>query len=157
MKCILTSDSHGNSLGFDKLFQEENFDFLFFMGDGVRDLGLYANLAQVYAVSGNCDYFCDEPNEKQITLCGKKILITHGNMYGVKSGLGQLVTYAKSLGVNYVFYGHTHKYDVQLIDGIYFINPGSFRASSDGECKYITMYLGERGCNVEQSTLSLYD
>ena len=84
MKFIIISDSHGNKEGIDKIFKEIQFDGLIFLGDGVRDLSSYMNYNNVYCVSGNCDFFSSIPNERELIIMGRKVLITHGNKYNVK-------------------------------------------------------------------------
>ena len=79
MKIVVISDSHGNSIGIDKIFQNIKFDYLFYLGDGLNDLGNYIFLDNVFAVSGNCDFFSDYPNEREFNLNNIKFLITHGN------------------------------------------------------------------------------
>ena len=44
MRIILVSDSHGNKDGIVKLINNESCDYLFFLGDGLSDLGVYENL-----------------------------------------------------------------------------------------------------------------
>ena len=63
MRILLVSDSHGNRDGIEKLIENEQFDYLFFLGDGLSDLGLYDNIENIIAVSGNCDFFSVVPNE----------------------------------------------------------------------------------------------
>lgn len=145
MKIVLLSDSHGNKDGIDKLFSSVDFDYLFFMGDGLNDFGCYLDMENVYAVSGNCDFFSRLDNEKYVELGGKKIFFTHGNKYGVKLNLDKLITRAKEIGVDLVFYGHTHNQRVDLIDGIYFINPGKFFPNSSKEsCGLILNIDGDK-------------
>ena len=133
MRLVLISDSHGNSQGVDKIFQTLKFDYLFFMGDGLSDLGNYEYLDNVIKVSGNCDFFSREVNERILEIGGYNFLITHGNKYGVKLGIGKLVEYAKNKNVQFVFYGHTHIQRIEQIDNIYFINPGKFAKNREGE------------------------
>ena len=133
MKIVVISDSHGNRVGIDNIFQKIKFDYLFFLGDGLQDLGTYINLDNVIAVSGNCDYFTDVENELDFIIDGKKFFITHGNKYGVKYSMNSLCKKANELGVDFCFYGHTHRQIVENIDGVYYINPGSFqRGKLDG-------------------------
>ena len=68
MKLILISDSHGNSKGINKILDSQNFDYLFFMGDGLGDLGAALNLDNVYVVSGNCDFLSSIPNERFVEI-----------------------------------------------------------------------------------------
>ena len=145
MKLILLSDSHGNKKAIDKIFEKESFDYLFFMGDGLSDLGTYINLENVYAVSGNCDFFSKVENEKVLDLCGYKIFLTHGNRYGVKSNLNLLVERAQEVGANLVFYGHTHRKHIEKIGETYFINPGKFYPNYEGESIAVELFLDEKG------------
>lgn len=149
MKIILISDSHGNKLGIDKLFKDVQFDYLFFMGDGLGDLDNYIYLDHVYAVSGNCDFFSRVENERYVELEGKKIFMTHGNKYGVKLGLTHLINRAKELEVDFVFYGHTHNMKVEKIDDIYFINPGKFSPNYDKESRGIILTIEEDNIRIE--------
>lgn len=127
MKIVVISDSHGNSVGIDKIFNEINFDYLFFLGDGLRDLSEYIYLDNVYAVSGNCDFFSVEPNEREIELDGKRFFITHGNNYGVKHSLHSVINEGLNRGVDFVCFGHTHNKFIEEIDGMTIINPGTFK------------------------------
>jgi putative phosphoesterase len=145
MKLILISDSHGNKEGIDKIFSQLDFDYLFFMGDGLSDLGTYINLEYVYAVSGNCDFFSRVDNEKCLELGEYKIFMTHGNKYGVKSSLNHLIERGDEVGANLVFYGHTHRQNIEYINNVYYINPGKFYPNSDGESVGIEVVLDENG------------
>ena len=55
-KILLISDSHGYETYINTLLQKD-YDYIFFMGDGLRDLGSIINLDNVYYVKGNCDYY----------------------------------------------------------------------------------------------------
>lgn len=127
MKIALISDSHGNKKGVDELISRGGFDYLFFLGDGLGDLGACLYLDNVIAVSGNCDFFSSEPNEKIFELKDFKFLITHGNKYGVKYSLESLIARAKEVGACIVCFGHTHKVFMEEVDGILFLNPGTFK------------------------------
>jgi len=143
MKLLLISDSHGSSRAINSLFDSQEFDYLFFLGDGLSDLGTYVNLDNVFYVSGNCDFFSREQGEKFIELEGKKIFYTHGNKYGVKSTLNKLVDRAEELGADFCFYGHTHKQKIEKIGNIYYINPGSFHKNMAGECVGLLVNINE--------------
>ena len=129
MKIVVISDSHGNSEGIDKIFRELEFDYLFFLGDGLKDLGDYINLQNVYAVSGNCDFFSIEPNEREFLLEGKKFFMTHGNAYGVKYSLHSIISEGVNRGVDFILFGHTHSKYIEDVDGIKVVNPGTFKNS----------------------------
>ena len=120
---IVFSDIHGDRHSFSRLQKiTENTDGAFFAGDGISGLGDFTN-KPFYAVKGNCDFVGEE--EKIIQLEGFKILLTHGHLYGVKSGYLRLIYRAKELGCDIVIFGHTHQPLIMQEDGILFLNPGT--------------------------------
>lgn len=144
MRIVVISDSHGNKKGIDKIFKTQNFDYLFFLGDGLIDLGSYIYLDNVFAVSGNCDFFSSIENEKVVVLENKKIFYTHGNKYGVKSSLDNLINEGKEVGADFVLFGHTHKKIAIEQDGVLIINPGSFHKSADGISRGLILNIDEK-------------
>ena len=136
---FIISDTHGRLELNENLLQIiKDSDYIIHLGDGKNDL--YALPKEfddkVYSVSGNCDGGGDD---KIIDVDGYKILLTHGHNYGVKSGLLHIKYYAKSKGVNAVFFGHTHIPEIVEEDGITFINPGSFRSYYGGSYCYAVL------------------
>lgn len=102
-------------------------DVLIHLGDNVDDVEELTKgfKGKVYAVKGNCDFSNTYPKENVIILEDKKILLTHGDLYGVKYGLTNLYYRAKELEVDIVLFGHTHEHLLLKEDGIIFMNPGS--------------------------------
>lgn len=149
MKFIIISDSHGNKEGIDKIFKEMQFDGLIFLGDGVRDLSSYMNYNNVYCVSGNCDFFSSIPNERELKIMGKKVLITHGNKYNVKSTLNYLKELCIKENYDIILFGHTHKKEVIQYNNSYIVNPGSFRGKADGKSSGLIMYIGENSIKFD--------
>nr|WP_192868029.1 metallophosphoesterase [Calderihabitans maritimus] len=101
-------------------------DLLLHAGDHYSDALVLAkelNL-EVKAVTGNCD-FADEILEQVFELKGKKFLLTHGHLYGVKTGYQRLYYRAKELKVDVVVFGHTHIPENRVVDDILLVNPGS--------------------------------
>jgi len=96
----------------------------------------------VIAVRGNCDFCSTSPNVETITLEGKKLFITHGHTYNVKSGLLNLSLAAKESGADLVIFGHTHNPTNLYDDGVYFLNPGSLRGLRGS---YALVDVGEKG------------
>ena len=108
-------------------------EVIFFLGDGISDaeaVALGDSCRMWIAVRGNCDstvFFknqCLNKNE-EITLEGKKIFLTHGDVYGVKGGLENLTAAARARGADIVLFGHTHAAKEAYDDGLYIFNPGS--------------------------------
>ena len=129
MKTIVAiSDSHGNAQALHQLkglFSE--CDFIVHLGDGARDMKDFYNDFgnKIYQVNGNCDVLSFGLKHFVLEVEKVKILLTHGDEYGVKSGLSRLVNFAKELGCRVVLYGHTHEAKIQEINDVLLINPGS--------------------------------
>ena len=146
MEILIFSDSHGKNDGMQMAIdrQVRPVDVIFFLGDGLRDADrLWTNGATLRTVRGNCDWFADAsvPSEQLVTLEGHRILATHGHLYGVKGGLGALISYAASLDADVGLFGHTHAPFLQTIPAgstvgggeltrpMYLFNPGSIGSS----------------------------
>ncbi len=137
MKIIVMSDSHGKTGNLiDIGFTQRDADAFLFLGDGWRDFDDFKAAFDdklCISVKGNCDLGCDEVNERIFELGGKKIIMAHGHMYSVKSGIGAMLAAAKRQGCDIMLYGHTHIAFNKYIDGVYVLNPGSVgRGGFDG-------------------------
>ena len=143
MKCLVFSDSHGSDyLVKEVLRMHSDAEVVFFLGDGLREID---TLAEAYpekfwiAVRGNCDFyslFKNKPAEKleTVSLCGYKIALTHGDLYGVKYGSAGLIKLALDTDADIILFGHTHapfeKYISEYEKPFYLFNPGSISAES---------------------------
>ncbi len=121
---VIVSDVHGNVSALEKILpvmKESN--YVFCLGDFKRDILLYQKELgdKIYAVAGNCD---GGGEDLVVDIEGCKILLTHGDRYGVKYSKYKLYLKAKELGVKYVFFGHTHISEITEENGITIINPG---------------------------------
>ena len=96
--------------------------------------------AKIYSVKGNCD---GGGADQIIEIEGVKVLLTHGDKYGVKNCLLNLSFRAKELGVNAVFYGHTHIANIEVIDKITFINPGCMTSFGQKSYCYAVFHQGK--------------
>ena len=110
------------------------FDYFLFLGDGLKDLGDYIYLDNVFAVAGNCDYFSSEPIERVFNANGVLIFYTHGHKYSVKSSLWQIKQQGRLEHADIVLFGHTHIPFVEKIDDMILANPGTFQAKTGGDC-----------------------
>lgn len=140
MKICICSDSHGNAFGLQRLLEREAPDYLWFLGDGLRDWERVKlpPLLPFAAVRGNCDPLCEEPEERCFILCGKRILLTHGHRRGVKTGLLPLEAEAVEQGLDLIFYGHTHRPAAERFGACQIVCPGSM---SVGEERYAILNL----------------
>ncbi len=135
MRYIIVSDTHGRREPIEKLYKQYPNDGIIHLGDYISDARWMLERTQghpVYAVKGNCDPYEHGPEELLLELCGKKVLLCHGHRYGVKSGIGQLLVYAKARGVDGVFFGHTHTPLLEQREGMLVMNPGSLKMGDYG-------------------------
>jgi putative phosphoesterase len=123
------SDSHGNvPLALLACDMAGTFDSLIHLGDGGEDAEILAHALDITVVhvAGNCDVCSAAPRELLLDYEGKKLLLMHGDAYGVKSGLGMLEKRAREAGVDAVLFGHTHRPTVTTLSGgILAVNPGT--------------------------------
>ncbi len=128
MKILIISDTHGQRSAAEDAFLKETPDAVFFLGDGTDDMEHLSRVfpsANVFAVKGNCDCFAEYPPYIVETVGGVRIFACHGHSHGVKSGLEQLISSAKSAGADIALFGHTHKALFRREPGMVLLNPGS--------------------------------
>lgn len=128
MKLAVFSDSHGSPQKMLDAIERLKPDIVVHLGDGEGDVALVKKhfpTLPLYAVKGNCDYRTMKPETKLFDVCGVKIFITHGHLYGVKSTRARLIDEAVRRGAGIAMYGHTHKAQLMQADGFTLLNPGS--------------------------------
>ncbi len=155
MKLLVVSDSHNMVLNsqIEKISTYGSFDILIHCGDKYKDAHKFAsklNIDRVYAVPGNCDI---APSNMSLILTeiieGKKIIITHGHLHGVKSSIEYIKDYAKEVNADIVLYGHTHCAQNEIIDNILFFNPGSTISPKCGDESFGIIEIFEGNVNSE--------
>lgn len=150
MKILVVSDTHGRDRELETAVEREApFDKLIHCGDVEgREIFIEA-LADCPCciVAGNNDFFCDLPREQEITIGGKKALVTHGHYYGVSIDLSGIADEARSRGCEITFFGHTHKPVVAQKNGVLVINPGSlaYPRQSGRKSSYVILNTDIRG------------
>lgn len=133
MKILVVSDTHGN---FSPVLQAhsltEPVDAVIHLGDGVEDANLLHSLIHldVITVSGNCDHDATAPREMLWICEGKRVLLAHGDAYGVKGGLERLEQRANEVDADIVLFGHSHRATCITSSGILFLNPGTLMRTS---------------------------
>jgi putative phosphoesterase len=131
MKILVLSDSHGNVRGMMEAVERfgSNADIIVHCGDGTRGeaehLKLNCTDKTVVCVRGNCDFVTALKDIEYLDVCGKRIMITHGHIFGVKYGLEKLCYKAREENADLVFFGHTHIPTDETAHGVRMINPGS--------------------------------
>ena len=137
MRILVLSDSprHNFTL-FTAITEEPTAEVVYFLGDGANEFEeaqlIYGKEQAFIGVRGNCDMNTFLPTKDIRTICGKKIMATHGYEQDVKFGLTDLQLEAVSEKCDIVLYGHTHIPYSTYKDGIYYFNPGSLREGCYG-------------------------
>lgn len=156
MKILVFSDSHGYYNRILRIIEKhENVDMCIHCGDIVSDCTALEALIdkdiKLFYVRGNNDSGSSVPTELETEICGKKIFITHGHTYGVKSGTDTLRKKIKE-GADLVLYGHTHIPDTMYFGGGILLNPGAICHMS--KCTYgvVTIENGTIKTSIELHT-----
>lgn len=157
MKCLCFSDSHGTSAYISRALEmHPDAELVFFLGDGLSDIDrfVYDRTKAWLAVRGNCDLVGDIGGSlvkkvDSITLYGKKIVFTHGDLYGAKYGTDGIVSLAREMDADIVLFGHTHlPLEKYLSDGekpLYLFNPGSIGVPYRSETSYGIIDITDKG------------
>ena len=166
MKCLIFSDSHGNDGAMaEAIRRNRDAEIVFFLGDGIRDAEscFLSDVGRTwFFVLGNCDFKTDVNGDavrktEELILFGKKIVFTHGDLYGVKYSDSGLRTLAESRGADIVLYGHTHKpaEDFVSVDGrgVWFFNPGSLEKSYSSSESFGVLTIDEKTTLFSHGTL----
>jgi putative phosphoesterase len=150
MKILAISDTHDNyPLALRAIDMASPIDAVVHLGDGSSDAEQISHVLDVplIRVAGNCDFDSDAPREIVWECAGKRLLLLHGDRFGVKHGLGRLERYAVSAGVDAVLYGHTHLAKVTTLSGILFVNPGTLTKSCPNNT-YAILEVGPAGLSA---------
>ncbi len=143
MKILVFSDSHGyyNRI-LPVIKKHDDADMVIHCGDIINDCISLSKLIspsiRFCYVAGNNDYASNEPKELTIEVEGKKLFITHGHIYGVKSGLDSLKRKIKE-GYDLVIYGHTHIPNTEYYMGGIILNPGAMCYATKSSYAVVTI------------------
>lgn len=136
MRIVVFSDTHGRiSKCISAMERFGKVDMIIHLGDIMRDaedLKAYFETVPVQAVCGNCELPGGNSAEKTFEVCGKKIYMTHGHIYNVKSTLREIADKVKSEGADIGLFGHTHKSFDGDAYGARLLNPGSCALPAEG-------------------------
>ena len=155
MKLLVLSDTH-RSLGFAcEAIEKERPDAVVHLGDHLsdaEDLSFAYQEPDFYYVPGNCDYEPTANPSLTLELDGVRIFLTHGHLFGVKSGTAALLAAAKERGAQLALYGHTHIAACTELEGVTLLNPGT--AGRLGRSSYAVVETQNGGflCRMEYDT-----
>lgn len=149
-KVLIVSDSHGwkDELQFIK---SKHSDAVVMIHCGDSELMVDDDAIKGFVtVRGNCDYERGFPEDTVVDVADRKIFVTHGHHYNVKSSLMSLSYRAKEHNAEIVCFGHSHFLGIEVVDGILFINPGSIRLPRGRpERTYVILDLKEDFVDVQ--------
>ena len=149
MKLLVLSDSHRALGAMLEAAEIENPGVIFHLGDHVsdaQDLSYALNTVDFYNVKGNCDFGAQAPETILTELCGKRLFLTHGHLFGVKRDLSALEQEVNRLGAEIALFGHTHRPFLETRGGVQFLNPGAAR---DGCYGVIELQNGSAVCTLK--------
>lgn len=134
MRILVFSDSHkvtDECIAVIRMFKNVGLDMVLHAGDCVadaEDLQYIFPELDIRYVQGNND-FSKAPSDLTIDCRDKKIFMTHGHGYRVKSDneYETLIAKGKSIGADLVVFGHTHESVSAVINNMHLLNPGSIR------------------------------
>ena len=144
MRILLVSDSHGNSEALDKLLiKYPNMDLYLHAGDLEAD---EQSIRPFECVKGNCDHFSRLPERRIINTPFGALFMTH-LPYLPKE-------IVEKYNIKIFIYGHTHRRKFELVDGIYYINPGAISFARDGfDLSYAILTIASEKVEIEFKTL----
>ncbi len=151
MRVLVISDTHGDvNRALSAYALAEPVDVIIHLGDGCADASQLCQALgiPVVNVAGNCDLGANAPRELVWECEGKRILLTHGDRYQVKSGLSRLRQRAEEIGVDAVLFGHTHQALLGKQSGLLLVNPGSL-ASYGLHRSYAVLNIAQEGITVQ--------
>lgn len=140
LRLIIFSDSHRDFHAIYRIVKRHpDADLYLHLGDGERefdDLACCFPELAMKMVRGNNDLDSTAPTILLEEAAGKRILITHGHLHSVKSGLSRLLLDARRMEADIVLYGHTHTAFTDVKNSIHIMNPGSVSLPCSGPATY---------------------
>ncbi len=137
-RIAVLSDSH-DATGMLELVAQfiaaREYDHVFHLGDMVGDAKRLSERLdrKVLFVAGNCDFFSRDAREIEVKVGGVRMLLAHGDKYGVKSSLAKLSYHAEELHCAVALFGHTHVPFSGYVGNALLVNPGALQAGRFAE------------------------
>ena len=155
MRILIVSDSHGHNENIQKAVAYETPDLILHLGDHDKDCSVIEQdhpEIPLRTVRGNCDRSSAGLDEDEFTFAGKRFYMTHGHLYGVKTGKASIISFAESRGIDILLFGHTHIPFYKEHNDLVVINPGS---TGDSNKTYAILELkdGVASCEIKSVKL----
>lgn len=158
MQVVIMSDNHGRKMALEKVFHHyRNQPETIFVHCGDSEFPYEDSVFEdCYRVTGNCDYDEKYPDTVQLKVAGIPVMVTHGHLDWVNTGVGRLSKRAQELGAQVALYGHTHKLAEDTANGVLCINSGSV-AYPRGHFADLPTYAVLMVQSPEEIQLTYYD
>jgi len=131
LKILVMSDSHGSRDNMLNIVDLESPEMILHLGDREKDCFdiefEYPDIP-LRSVRGNGDFSSAGLDIDEFTHDGIRFFMTHGHLFGVKSGKSNLIRSAVSRGADILLFGHTHIPHYSVIQDMVVLNPGSVGA-----------------------------
>lgn len=153
LRIAVFSDTHGDIAHMEQVVHRERPDLVLHLGDLCRDFEeLQARMPSqiMQNVCGNCDGFTMTPDQRILQVEGKRILMTHGHRYHVKSSYTSAVFAAREAQADILLFGHTHIACCEEVDGLWLLNPGACQGWR-GTYGLIELSSRETLCRIQQA------
>ncbi len=132
MKILVVSDNHGDAHILTEVREQwsNQVDYMLHAGDS--ELPFESDEMKPFIkVRGNCNFDSSYPGDEVVECGDKRIFITHGHLYGIKSSLDRVHYKAEENNADIIIFGHSHQLGAEMIDRKLFLNPGSIRLPRD--------------------------
>jgi len=150
MDILVFSDSHDHIDFMETMIQRHTPALILHLGDCDRDAKTLKKRhpdIPIHMVRGNCDILSRTTELEELTIAGKKVVLTHGHRYNVKYSYNALYTMGQCAQADIVCFGHTHIPHYEVMGKMHVINPGSAREccallTIDGDtisCRHLTL------------------
>lgn len=151
-RILLMSDSHHVKEAMSKAIAKyPDMDFYVHCGDCMVPP---EKMEGFIIVAGNLDDPSKYPSEAQLEIGNFRIWIIHGHhlIKGDSPDYKAIAREAKQRGYNTVFFGHTHTYYDNTIDGVRLLNPGSVWKTRDSSeiCSLMLIEIEGKKLSVER-------
>ena len=140
MIVLAVSDTHNKHENLFKIFEQETFDAVVFLGDVEygedivrKKLEETHPLCPIKFLKGNCDNFKDFDESCVIIYDGIRFFAAHGHTFHVNFGREYLAREALKEDCRYALFGHLHLPIIDEVEGVTCFNPGSVSEPRDEE------------------------
>lgn len=152
MRVGVVSDTHGCYFLLQKALDKMGpIDCLIHAGDGAGEIArlLAERPIRCEQVAGNCDAAPYLPTQTRFDLEGHRIYLTHGHLFGVKSGLLRIASKGLEEETAITIFGHTHEPTNEKYHEVLLFNPGSLSTRSYDRPSYGLLELDRDGIKAE--------